>query len=149
MGVPDFAAEERLLHQLEREIRAMTERVKQMLREKGRPDLLAELERNLRDVETGVSQARSAWHSISPAQRRVLEALGDGRRLVREGSSRTVYEAHGKPHALRRVARLATVRNLAARGLVDWDGGAFDPERRAVLSERGRFVLAKGRPGSL
>ncbi|ACL58131.1 hypothetical protein [Methylobacterium nodulans] len=59
MGVPDFAAEERLLHQLERETRAMTERVKQMLFEKGRPDIVADVERNLWDVERGVSQARS------------------------------------------------------------------------------------------
>lgn len=76
------------------------------------------------------------------------EGLSEGQCLVREGGSKTVYTAHGEPPALCRVARLATVRNLAARGLVDWDGGAFDPERRAVISELGRFVLAKGRPGS-
>lgn len=43
-----------------------------------------------------------------------------------------------------KAARLDTVRNLAARELVAWDGTAFDPEARAVLSERGRFVVRHG-----
>ena len=31
------------------------------------------------------------------------------------------------------------------RRLLDhWDGGAFDPERKAVLTERGKFVLRHG-----
>jgi hypothetical protein len=34
---------------------------------------------------------------------------------------------------------------MAARGLLDWDGGAFDPEAAVTMSEQGRFVLAKGR----
>lgn len=82
MGAPDFAAEEYLLHQLERETRAMTEQVKQMLLEKGRSDLIAELERNLRDVATGVSHARNG---AGTASRRLSGACW--RRSARAGVS--------------------------------------------------------------
>jgi hypothetical protein len=33
-----------------------------------------------------------------------------------------------------------TLRNLCARNLMAWDGGAFDPEAVAVITENGRFV---------
>jgi hypothetical protein len=38
--------------------------------------------------------------------------------------------------AVRRIA--ATIRNLCARDLLAWDGGAF------AVTERGRFVLRHG-----
>lgn len=64
-------------------------------------------------------------------------------RYVRYGAG---YVVDGPGVPLPKPIRLATLRKLAAHGLVDWDGGAFDPEAAAVLSEQGRFVLAKGRP---
>ena len=54
--------------------------------------------------------------------------------------------ARGEPHALGNVCSLATARALCAHELLACDGTTFDPELRFVLTERGRFVLAKGRP---
>lgn len=105
-------------------------------------------EQAMRDHDFGLTGARNSWHSISPAQRRVLEALEPGRELVRLRCPRSGYGAVATRSALgsiKRICRLPTVRNLASRGLLDWDGGALDPEARAVLSDRGRFVLAHGK----
>lgn len=147
MPAPDFAGAERLIHDIERQQRASQERVREILHEEGRPDLVAEFDANMRDVGTGVYRARNLWHSISPVQR---EALAHFRktgndRYVRCG---TGYVVDGPGVPLPKPIRLATMRKLAAHGLVDWDGGAFDPEAAAILSEQGRFVLAKGRPAS-
>lgn len=145
MPAPDFAGTERLIHDLERQQRASHERVREILREEGREDLVAEFDANMRDVETGIYRARNLWHSISPAQRAVLAhfPLTSGNRLRRAHSG---YVVDGPGLPLPRPVRLSTLRAMADRGLVDWDGGAFDPEAAAVLSEQGRFVLAKGRP---
>ena len=145
MPAPDFAATERLMHSLDREWLASQERVREMLREKGREDLVADFDRDMRDIETGVMHAKSVWHSISPAQRAVLAHFRlTGSNRLRRAAGGYVVDGPGLPPP--RPIRLSTLRNLAARGLVDWDGGAFDPEAAAVLSEQGRFVLAKGRP---
>jgi hypothetical protein len=112
----------------------------------GRPDLLAQYDANVRKLDLGITQAEAVWHSISPAQRRTLEILEPGRVLVRQRHAPRYYDAIGTPHAISRAAGLATVRNIAERDLVAWDGGALDPEARAVLTERGRFTLKHGRP---
>ncbi len=109
---------------------------------------LARYDRRRRDLDLGLTGARNCWHSLSPAQRRVLEALEPGRELVRLRCPRSGYAAVAARSALdsiKRICRLPTVRNLASRSLLDWDGGALDPEARAVLSDRGRFVLAHGK----
>ncbi len=109
---------------------------------------LVKWEQAMRDHDLGLTGARSSWHSISPAQRRVLEALEPGRELVRLRCPRSGYGAVATRSALdsiKRICRLSTVRNLASRSLLDWDGGALDPEARAVLSDQGRFVLAHGK----
>jgi hypothetical protein len=145
MGAENFAEQERLMQDLEREGRERTERIRQMLREEGRADLEAELDRNLRDVESGVTSARSTWHSISDAQRRVLILLAGGPASLRrmKGSTYDVVSSVGS-RATR--IRLATVRNLASRGLLEWTGGAFDPEASARPTERMDFVMKHGRP---
>lgn len=132
--------EEEILARLEEEGLEQRARVKALLLEHGRSDLAADLEGKLREVDLGLTGARSCWTALSPAQRRVMEAMSTGRRLVRSAGSRHRYDATGEPHALSHVAGTPTVRNLAARGLVAWEGGAFDPERRASLTEKGRFV---------
>lgn len=122
-----------------------TARVKAVLMEEGRPDLVEELEANLRNVANGVSSALSTWAALSAAQRRVLEALEPGRVLIREHGSKSWYDASGAPGAMARVCRLPTARNLIARELLECEGGAFDPERRLSLTERARFVLSQAR----
>ncbi|GJE77305.1 hypothetical protein [Methylorubrum suomiense] len=148
MPKPDFAAEERFMQQHEERQRQTTARVIAVLEENGRSDLVAEFEKRLHDIDSGVDGARSTWHSISDAQRRILLLLSGGRRwLTRSPGSKHFYDAQGEPHALSRIGTLRGVRALAARGLLDWEGGALDPERKAVLSEKARFVLKHGKPG--
>lgn len=151
MPRPDFASEERLIQQLDRESRDRTERVKAMLREEGRPELADQLDQKIKDIDSGVQGARSTWHSISDTQRRVLLLLAGGsqRQLARAGD---VYSIRGSGTAddpaklIRTGIRRPTVRALASRGLLEWTGGAFDPEAAAVLTEQARFVLKHGRP---
>jgi hypothetical protein len=105
-------------------------------------EALANYDRAMRDVDTGHAGARNAWHSITPAQRRVLvtAAARDGR-VQREGKEYRHAQGH---HQLYRPFYVATLRPLCERGLMAWDGGAFDPEAAAVLTERGRFVVMRG-----
>lgn len=98
----------------------------------------------MRDHDTGVMRARNIWHSISPAQRRTLLFLAPGRVLVCSARCAGYYDAVGASagvDTIAKAARLDTARNLAARELVQWDGTAHDPERRAVITERAVFVL--------
>ena len=44
-----------------------------------------------------------------------------------------------------RVCGSQTVRALVSHTLLVWDGGVFSPEAKAVLTERGKFVLEHGR----
>lgn len=98
----------------------------------------------MRDIRLGVDGAQGTWHSISPAQRRALVAASQAKALVRESGSRHWFGSVGEPHAVARVCSLPTARNLIARELLAVDGGAFDPERRLVITERGRFVVKHG-----
>lgn len=139
--------QERLLAALDAESERRTQAVRDMLLESGRPDLVEELDARLRDVRLGFCSAQGTWHALSAAQRRVLQAMGEGRRLVRRHAPSTRYDAvGGRADAIADLCRVATVRNLASRELVAWEGGAFDPEAKAVLTERGRFILRYGPP---
>ena len=130
-----------IIHQLESEMRARREYVRRIIAEQNRPDVLAEYDRAMRDLDLGITGARNVWHSISEAQRRALEAAAFGP-LFRWRKDRVVYSA---PHrATEFKFRLPTIRNLIARNLLDCDGGVFDPEAKVVLSDRGRFVLRRG-----
>ncbi len=137
-----------ILQEIEAQGRRRRQDVRTLIMESGHPDaaaILLQFEQNMRDVDTGIGGARSTWHSISLAQRRVLEALETRWYLMRASGSRTRYDAHGEPHAEGNVCGIATVRNLIRRELLAVDGGAFDPEKKIVLTERGRFVLKHGR----
>lgn len=135
-----------ILLEIERRERETTARVLDMLHEEGRPDLAGQLEAKIRDIESGIYGARSAWHSISAAQRRVLVAMEPGRIVVRENGSTRQYEGVGaNVDATGRLCDIRTLRNLCARDLIACDGDAFDPEAKFVLTEHGRFVLAHGR----
>lgn len=139
-----------ILHALEIESRETNERVRQMLYEAGRPDLVARFDAKMRDIETGVYGARNCWHSISPAQREALRfAASVGRRLIWKPllGHAPMYapETYDGRYASRPI-RKPTMRNLCARELMAWDGGAFDPEAAAIITERGLFVIKHGPP---
>lgn len=104
---------------------------------------LASYDKAMRDFDLGLTQARSAWHSISRHQRDVLVAACRTKngRIVRRSFKPSVYVLDG---TLVFLCRVATIRNLCAHELLACDGGAFDPEQAAVITERGRFVVAKG-----
>lgn len=138
--------EEEVLHRLEAESRQQTERVRSMLQEEGRSDLVGELDRQLREIRLGITGARGTWNALTEPQRKVLLILLEGnRRLVRQKHSKHFFDAIGDPHAVARVAGVRTIRSLIARELLAPDGGAFDPEAAAVLTERARFVVQHGR----
>lgn len=110
-------------------------RVRNWLFSEGRPDIVAKFDKEMKDIRSGAYAARMCWHSISPAQRRALSAAGDSGALVRMGKQyNSVAGSAG-------ICRLKTIRALIAHELLDCDGGAFDPESRVVISDRGRFVL--------
>jgi hypothetical protein len=144
MPAENFAEQERFLQRQEERERDTNQRVLAMLRDEGRPDLADDLTQRLRDIDSGVHGARSTWHSISDAQRRVLLLLGSGpASLRRVGRTYDVVSPLGS----RAIGiRLATARNLAARDLLEWTGGAFDPEASGVITEHARFVLKHGSP---
>lgn len=73
-----MAGDDALLFRLEQQWRDDRERVRALLREEGREDLIAEYDAKMRDMGSGVENARSIWHSISDAQRRALELAGAG-----------------------------------------------------------------------
>lgn len=125
-------------HQIEKISRQRRNAVRDILLEKGRPDLVAEFDAKIKRIENGTDGAERTWSALSPAQKRALK-------LASYGPLRRAKHTHqffGEIIAPR--ARLSTVRNLIARDLLACDGGAFDPERVLVLTERGRFVLKHG-----
>lgn len=133
-----------LLQRLDAEFAERHEGVRQLLYEKGRPDLVADLDAKMRLIANGVDGAQRTWHSISDAQRRALtHAAAVGGRLVRS-DLRPRYIGVPLLPIPEKPIRVKTVRNLCARELLAWDGGAFDPEKAAVITERGLFVLKHG-----
>lgn len=99
----------------------------------------------MRDLDSGVMGARSAWHSITQTQRRALEAAWQhGGRLDRVG----IEYRHRDRHQPYVPIYVRTIRPLCSRDLFAWDGGVFDPESAVALTERGRFVIAHGRANS-
>lgn len=132
--------EDGVLARLQREREA---RFRATLLAAGRPDVLVEYDARMEDVRSGRHGARATWAALTPAQRRAVLFLDTGRVLVRSARVAGHYDAEGIApgvDTIAKAARLDTVRVLAARGLVAWDGGTTDPERRAVPTERLRFV---------
>lgn len=148
-----WRAGEPIAHLMDEEQRAAEEAFRGFLADKGPAgvEALRRYDARVRDVETGVYGARMAWHSSSPAQRRALLFLAPGRVLVRCAWSPNFYDAvrvmgdWPGVSTIAKAARLDTVRNLASRELVSWEGGAFNPEARAAITERAVFVLKHGR----
>lgn len=130
---------ERLLAQMERADMLRAGEVRNMLLAAGRPDLVEEFDNKMRDIRLGLDGARNCWHSISNAQRRALSMMADGP-LERRSMKPSRYVVRDNF-----ACRLATARALCAHELVAPDGGAFDPERRFAITERGLFVLRHGR----
>lgn len=109
--------------------------------ELNRPDLADRHAAFLRDLDLGIYGARQTWAALTLRQRETLKLVAGWRhpRLVRPNTSPTHYFRDGtnKPP----ICQYPTVRNLCERELLAWDGGAFEPWRAAVLTERGRFVV--------
>lgn len=127
------------LQKIEAELFARRAWVDRYLRDKGRHDLADELVAKLRDIDMGVDAACGTWASLSVKQRAVMIALKTQPRLKRTGNR---YTGAG----IIEWCHVRTVRSLIARGLLDCEGGAFDPEAELVLSDKGRFLLKHGQP---
>ncbi len=136
--------EEEMLSRLERESLETADRVRAVLREQGRPDLVKWLDEKLLSIERGIDGAQRTWEALSMTQRRIVSMMAErGFILIRNAKSSVLYDAVCAGETIPKAARLSTVRNLGERKLIAWDGGALDPEKRAVLTERGRFVHAQ------
>ncbi len=106
-------------------------------------------------VVARLEEMRRAGPSLAPPAgnrgRDLAGMLLFGSVLVRSPRCERYHDAVGTApgvDTIAKAARLDTVRNLASRGLVAWDGTAHDPDRRAVPSERGRFVVRHGAVGA-
>lgn len=139
-----IAAGEPVADVMDERMAAQREELRSFLADQGQRgvEALVDFDKAIRDINLGITGAKNAWHSITPAQRRVLvtAAKRDGR-VTREGKE---YRHDQGRHQLYKPFYAATVRALCARELMAWDGGAFDPEASAVLTERGRFVVLHG-----
>ena len=138
---------EDLEHRLEREARARQANIRLMIETSNHPErerLLADFDRDMREVDTGIKQAQGTWWALSPLQWRVLAIVGAGGYLLRQWGPPHWYDFYGWPEGIRKLCDVRTVRNLCARDLMVVDGGAFDPERKIVITERGSFVLRHG-----
>lgn len=122
-----------------------TEIVREQLRIAGRPDLIDELDRNLKDVRTGVAGARATWAALSLAQKRALAIAGEGnRKFYRAPGSRMWMNAYGEPEAVDKAATIKGMEALVRRGLMDWHANATTVSNFAAITERGKFVLKNG-----
>lgn len=132
---------EAFLQELDRKSRETRAKVRAMLQH--RPDLLADYDRQMKELDNGIAGAKGCWHALSNAQRRVLIAMGEGRDLRRSIDNPGMYDACGRGCVLN-VCRLPTARRLCEHRLIHVNGGATDPEAEFVLTERGAFVLRWG-----
>src|SRR6266480_3434366 len=111
-----------LIHELERRQIEVDDIVRRLLLEAGGAAVLADFDAKIKLIRNGVTGARNAWHSITPAQQRALMAVVDhGGRLIRDGK---VYRDRDR-HMLGRPVLLSTLHPLCSRELMAWDGGAF------------------------
>lgn len=138
-----------ILAKIEAEGRARRMAVREILFEKGRPDLVAEFDRKTWEISSGVSAARSEWDTLSEPQRAALVALAEGRRAFRAIGGRSIYDASGGGCTPIDGIRLATLRALMARKLVQATGSPSDPERRFEITKPGAFVVKRGQPAAV
>jgi hypothetical protein len=135
--------DDEILQRIDEDAARKSEAVRAMLIEAGRPDLAVDLDARLRRIRLGIDGAQGQWHAMSNVQRRALQLMSEGRKLMREPHS-DWYHGIGSPMRVDRICRTPTVRVLISREMVDLEGGAFDPERTVSISERGRFTLKYG-----
>lgn len=115
-----------------------------LLKESG-PEAVARYDAKIKDIDSGVYGARGTWHALSAAQRHTLVEIGKSQTgKVHLASGGRSYLLNFYPFGCGRIGVKATIRNLCSRDLLAWDGGTFEPERVAVITERGRFVLQHG-----
>lgn len=128
------------LAELEHRDAANLARLRAMLVEKGRGDLLVQLDAKLHDIRTGVDGARSTWAALSKTQRNVMTHLSGGGHLIRSTARGNFYFCDPTYGA---SCGAPTVRHLMSRELIGWEAG-----RKVQLTERGRFVLKHGQEQS-
>lgn len=128
----------------EQEARSSTDSVVRFLLAEGRKDLADQLRTRIAADNAGLVRAGSLWLTFSGHQRTVLLLLAKFRPVRRVRDKTYEVVAGVEPLQPAFPTRLATIRALGAFGLIDWTGGAFDPEASAVISDRGRFVALHG-----
>lgn len=129
--------------QLDRDLAERHARMIELL--KDHPEELADYERDMKNLRLGITGAKNSWHSISEHQRAILRHLAArGGRLEKRAGGTMFSATRNWGGAAPPRIMLSTVRALASRYLLDWDGGAIDPEAAAVLSERGAFIVKHG-----
>lgn len=139
-------AGEEALQAIDRDAMAKRESVRALLLEICRPDLAADLDAKYREIDLGIDGARSTWEALSPAQRRVLVDMAKGYPLIRDRGTDRFFITLKNGMSFR-ACNLPTARSLCARELIAVEGGAFEPESKFVITERGRFVLKHGAKG--
>lgn len=143
--MPAMPTDQEIIHAIDRVSQERTERVRQMLIEMGRFDILEEFDHNMRELRLGITTARNCWHSISEKQRAILKMMGNGFE-IRRAYRTPIYDAYKAGKIILGVCRLPTLRALSGHELIHVAGGALDPEAQFVLTERGQFVLKYGEP---
>ena len=131
---------------LDERSKAETNRFAEYMREIGQPGLADSYLAKIKEIDSGIEGARNTWHSLSEPQRAALELACEGVRFVRRPGRATVFDAERGGRQQPAGVRYPTIRNLCERDLLAWDGGAFKPGDAAVVTERGRFVVAHGQP---
>jgi hypothetical protein len=111
-------------------------------------EAMAQYDEAMRNLDLGITRARMLWHSISEAQRRAVVILCEsgGRAVRRDDGPGIISGIYTLPDSRTPLCRVSTLRMLCRHDLLAWDGGAFDPEAAAVLTERGTFTMRHGRP---
>lgn len=126
---------------LDRMSRESRKRVRTMIAESGRPDVLAEFDAKMKDIDSGLDGARRTWDALSSTQRALLTALQREGGHVWNDPDMPSRSYHSRSNGMSSVVRRATVTNLSRRGLLDWGAGSSPAGSVASLSERALFML--------
>lgn len=142
--------DDELLAWLEQRVNEQIDRVIEMLKAEGRPDLAKELEGRITEISNGIDGARATWSALSEAQRNVLLWMEQGGHLVSTSPANTRFAlqfpagpmgvSFPVPSALSIPGiHGRTVNNPIHHELISWA-----PDKKVILTERGRFVLKFG-----
>lgn len=101
---------------------------------------LAEYDASIEYIRSGQSQLANLWHSISPAQRRLMQVFRDGQGdLIRTRYEPSFYDFRGDPNAVSKVARATTVKALIAHKVLF---AKDDAGLQVGLADRGYALIA-------